>query len=85
MQEPGIPAARELEPELISAALRYVAVADWFESRSTSQNDRTLELKAMDVFNRVETELREAGGGVLRRVGTRQLILERALKELTSR
>ena len=85
MQVPGIPAARELEPELISAALRYVAVADWFESRSTSQNDRTLEMKAMDVFNRVETELREAGGRVLRRVGTRQLILERALKELTSR
>jgi len=85
MQESRIPDARELEPELISAALRYVAVADWFESRSTSQNDRTLELKAMDVFNRVETELREAGGGVLRRVGTRQLILERALKELTSR
>ena len=85
MQEPRIPDARELEPELISAALRYVAVADWFESRSTSQNDRTLELKAMDVFNRVEAELREAGGRVLRRAGTRQLILQRALEELASR
>lgn len=85
MQETRIPDARELEPELISAALLYVAVADWFESRSTSQNDRTLELKAMDVFNRVEAELREAGGRMLRRVGSRQLILERALEELARR
>jgi hypothetical protein len=85
MQESRIPDARELEPELIGAALRYVAIADWFESRSTSQNDRTLELKAMDVFNRVEAELRETGGRVLRRAGTRQLILQRALEELASR
>jgi len=85
MQEPRIPDARELEPELISAALRYVAIADWFESRSTAQNDRRLEQKAMDVFNRVEAELRETGGRLLRRLGSRQLVLERALKELASR
>ena len=84
MQESGVPDASELELELISAALRYVAVADWFESRSTSENDRRLEQKAMNVFTSVEAELREAGARVLRRRGSRPIVLERALEELTS-
>jgi hypothetical protein len=72
---------RELEAELIGAALRYAAVADWFENRPVSRNDRRGELKAMNAFNRVEAELREAGTRLLRRHGHRKLVLQRALEE----
>ena len=73
---------REIEAELIGAALRYAAVADWFENRPISRNDRRGELSAMNVFNRVEAELRQAGRRLLRRHGHRQLVLERTLQEV---
>lgn len=68
-----------LEAELIGAALRYTAVADWFESRPTSRAVQEGEAKAADAFNRVEDELRTAGCRLLRRLGHRQLVLEQAL------
>ena len=85
MQEPGIPNSEELELELIDAAVRYAVVADWFESRPTSRNDRRREHEAMNAFNVVEAELRQAGGRLLRRPRIRQLVLERALGELIGR
>ncbi|MEP0848416.1 MAG: hypothetical protein HRF50_16535 [Phycisphaerae bacterium] len=71
-----------LEAEVLGAALRYVAVADWFEQLPFSQNDPGRDRQAMDAFNRVETELRQAGGGLLRRLGHREVVLERALEEV---
>lgn len=68
-----------LEAELIGAALRYVAVADWFESRPITRRERARDGEAMHAFNRVEADLRKAGRGLLRRLGHRQLVLERAL------
>ncbi len=68
-----------LEAELIGAALRYTAVADWFESRPTSRAAQDCEAEAMEAFNRIEDELRTAGRRLLRRLGHRQLVLEQAL------
>lgn len=77
-----IPASdRELETELIVAALRYVAVADWFESRPVSARERQRDNEAMDVFNGVESALCEAGGRLLRRRGCRQPVLQNVLAE----
>ena len=73
---------RLLEAEVIGAALRYVAVADWFESRPITRRERARDLDAMNVFNRVEAELRQAGRGLLRRMEHRDLILEQALGQL---
>lgn len=64
------------QAELLGAALRYCAVADWFESHPCTW-DRHMSLsEAMDVFNRVEAELRSAGARALRRGGHRELILQ---------
>lgn len=77
-----IPASdRELETQLIVAALRYVAVADWFESRPVSARERQRDNEAMDVFNDVESALRDAGGRLLRRRGCRQSVLQNVLAE----
>lgn len=73
--------ADPLEAEVIGAALRYVAFADWFESRPASSFRGLGETEAMQAFNRIEAELREAGGRLLRHLGHRQLVLERALRE----
>ena len=43
-----------LEAELIGAALRYTAVADWFESRPASRAAPNGEAEAMEAFNRIE-------------------------------
>lgn len=75
---------KTLEAEFVGAALRYVAVADWFEHLPFARHDPDREARAMDTFNRIEHALREAGGRLLRRCGTRQLILEHALREFGS-
>jgi len=82
MPKSGVPDSEQLELELIDSAVRYVVIADWFESRPASRGDRHRERQAMEAFNRVEAELRAAGGRLLRRLKCRQLALERALEEL---
>lgn len=74
-----------LEAELIGAALRYTAVADWFESRPPSRAAQDGEAAAMEAFNRIEDELRNAGRRLLRRHGNRELILRQALAGIESR
>jgi len=74
----------ELEAELLGAAIRYVAFADWFERLSVSRYSPNRERRAMDAFNRVEAELRTAGGRLLRRIGSRKLVLRRLLKEVVA-
>jgi len=73
-----------LEAELIGAALRYVAVADWFESRPITRAEKARDREAMDAFNRVEAELRKAGARLLRRLGHRDVVLQQALGELAA-
>ena len=80
MQGPGLSDDVALESELIGAALRYVAIADWFETRPCSRVERARDHAAMDVFNRVEAELRRAGGRMLRRQGHREVVLEQVLR-----
>ncbi len=79
MQQPGIPDCRALESELIGAALRYAAFADWFEARPMAHHRRDGEREAMDAFNNIEAELRRVGGRLLRRLGHRELVLEQVL------
>ncbi|MGD8453626.1 MAG: hypothetical protein PVJ57_17570 [Phycisphaerae bacterium] len=67
------------EAELIGAALRYTAVADWFESRPITRAARDGEAEAMAAFNRIEAELRQAGRQVLRHLEHRELVLRQAL------
>jgi hypothetical protein len=81
MQTVAVPDNRTLELELIAVALRYVAVADWFESRSVGRADQQKEAEAMDAFNQVESALRKSGGRLLRRLGQRQRVLASALEE----
>lgn len=64
------------QAELLGAALRYCTVADWFESHPCTWDRRMSLSEAMDVFNRVEAELRSAGARALRRGGHRELILQ---------
>lgn len=64
------------QAELLGAALRYCAVADWFESHPCTWDRRMSLSEAMDVFNRVKAELRSAGARALRRGGHRELILQ---------
>ena len=64
------------QAELLGAALRYCAVADWFESHPCTWDRRMSLSEAMDVFNRVEAELRSAGARALRRGGHCELILQ---------
>ena len=73
-----------LEAELIGAALRYAAVADWFETRPFARHRRDGEAEAMNAFNRVEAELRKAGGRLLRWLGHRELVLEQVLNGMTA-
>ena len=73
-----------LEAELIGAALRYVAVADWFESRPITRAEKARDREAMDAFNRVEAELRKAGARLLRRLGHRDVVLQQALGDLAA-
>ncbi len=73
---------RLLEAEVIGAALRYVVVADWFESRPITRREMARDQAAMDAFNRVEAELRRAGRGLLQCMEHRDLILEQALGQL---
>jgi hypothetical protein len=61
------------QAELLGAALRYCAVADWFESHPCTWDRRMSLSEAMDVFNRVEANLRSAGARALRRGGHREL------------
>ena len=82
MSKSGLPDSEELELELIDAAVRYVAVADWFENRPVRRGEPGDEQRAMKVFNVAEAELRKAGGRLLRRLRIRELVLERALAEL---
>ena len=74
-----------LEAELIGAALRYTAVADWFESLPAALTSRGGEAAAMDAFNRVEDELRAAGRRLLRHHGHHALVLEQALSGMATR
>lgn len=76
------PDIKLLEAETLGAALRYVAVADWFEQLPFARHDPDRERRAMDAFNRIEAELRQAGGHLLRRLGHRELVLKRALEEV---
>ena len=73
---------RLLEAELIGAALRYTAVADWFENRPITRREKARDLDAMNAFNQVEAELRKAGGRLLRRLGHRELVLQQTLRSL---
>lgn len=74
-----------LEAELIGAALRYTAVADWFEALPAGRAAQNGEAKAMDAFNRVEDELRTAGRRLLRHHGHRELVLKQALNGTATR
>jgi len=73
-----------LEAELIGAALRYTAFADWFEARPTTRTAQDGEAEAMDAFNRIEDELRAAGRHLLRRFGHREFVLKRALNGIAT-
>ncbi len=70
---------RFLEADVIGAALRYTAVADWLEALPVRPHGRDGVLAAMTVFNRVEAELRRSGSRLLRRLGKRRQILEQLL------
>ena len=66
------------QSELVGAALRYCAVADWFEAHPCPWHKHMTVDQAMAVFNQVEAELREAGAKALRKHGHRDLILQGA-------
>jgi hypothetical protein len=63
---------------LLGAALRYCAVADWFESHPCPWQKHLSVDQAMGMFNKAEADLREAGAKALRKHGHRQLVLEAA-------
>lgn len=66
------------QAELLGAALRYCAVADWFEAHPSPWRKQMTLDEAMAVFNRVEVELRAAAAKDLRQHGHRDLILHGA-------
>jgi|GEM_PF-2298097 len=70
-----------LEADVIGAAVRYAAVGDWFENRPVNRREKDRDREAMDVFNRVEAEVRQAGRRLLRRMGHRELVLKQTLAE----
>ncbi|MCC7407231.1 MAG: hypothetical protein IT442_04115 [Phycisphaeraceae bacterium] len=72
------------QSELLGAALRYCAVADWFESHPRAWRKRMTMQEAMDTFNRAETELRKAGAILLRQPGHRELVMQAAGLERVS-
>lgn len=65
---------KRLRGELAGAALRYCAVADWFESAK----GRKAGNLAFDQFKQAEAQLREAGAKALRKHGHRFLVLQAA-------
>lgn len=62
--------------DLVAAALRYCAVADWFENHARRWQKHLSEPRAMQIFNEVEAELRRVGGRALRahRTGSEVLV-----------
>ncbi|MBI1373712.1 MAG: hypothetical protein GC159_13380 [Phycisphaera sp.] len=64
------------QSELLDAALRYCAVADWFESHPCRWHGEMSLGEAMDIFNRAEAELRAMGAKAMRRRGHRDLLLQ---------
>ncbi|MCC7407354.1 MAG: hypothetical protein IT442_04740 [Phycisphaeraceae bacterium] len=78
MKHTGTNHPRVHESELLGAALRYCAVADWFESHPCAWRKRMTMKEAMEAFNRVEVELRQAGTRLLRQPGHRALVMQAA-------
>jgi len=64
--------------DLFGAALRYCAVADWFESHPCAWRKHLSVNQAMEIFNRAEADLRAAGRKALRQRGNKDLILQAA-------
>lgn len=64
--------------ELLGAALRYCAVAAWFESTPCVWRKQLTEDRAMELFNRTEAQLRDVGARALRQHGHRELLLHAA-------
>ena len=68
--------ATMLQAELLGAALRYCAVADWFEAKPCTWSSCMSVSEAMDIFNRVEAQLRDIGEQMMQQDRSRQLLLE---------
>lgn len=66
------------QAEVLGAALRYCAVADWFEAHPCPWSKTMSPGQAMEVFNRVEAELRQLGAKAMRQRGHRDLVLQGA-------
>lgn len=66
------------QAEFLGAALRYCAVADWFESHPCVWHKAMSLDEAMDVFNRCENDLRRLGATAMRQRGHRELLLQSA-------
>jgi hypothetical protein len=64
------------QADLLGAALRYCAVADWFESHPAAWQRHMTLAEAMDVFNQAEAELRALGSKAMRQHGHRDLVLQ---------
>jgi len=64
----------ERQRDLQNAALRYAAVADWFEARRGQASDP----QAWDAFNQAEADLRQAGRKLLALRQDRAIILQTA-------
>ena len=64
------------QAELLGAALRYCAVADWFEAHPCTWHRHMSVSEALDVFNHVESELRGLGAKAMRGGGHRDLVLQ---------
>ena len=71
-------AHREMDQKLLSAALRYCAVAAWFESHPCQWHKQMRVDQAMEIFNWAEADLRAAGTKALRQHGHPELILQKA-------
>lgn len=83
VQPPPVPT--EVSPEtraLIAAALRYVAVADWFESPGGKVLTGKAEEQAYQMFTTVETELRRAGERVMRQAKARAAIINEVRRQV---
>jgi hypothetical protein len=84
MNKQACDSVKIVEAELLGAATRYVAVADWFESRPFDRGKPDRDREAMDAFNHVEEELRAAGRRLLRSLGHREIVLEQALNGMAT-
>lgn len=78
-RQPDSRISRE-ERELLGAALRYAAVAEWFEKLAVKRHEPMREQHAMDAFNRVEEDLRLAARRAFHDRHHRQAVLEGALE-----